>query len=90
MTKKCYKIYLLVYLIFVCLKFVAISLLHLRSNGIKNGCIFKIHFNFDSIQLLFPLPFRYPNNCPNGHNSEWTQSRMDAIPNEDHREWALT
>ena len=24
---------------------------------------------------------------PNGHNPEWTQSRMDTIPNEHHPEW---
>ena len=23
---------------------------------------------------------RYPDNCPNGHHPEWTQSRMDTIP----------
>ena len=35
---------------------------------------------------------RYPDNCPNGHdperhNPEWTQSRMDAIPNGHNPEW---
>ena len=27
------------------------------------------------------VPLGYPDHCPNGHNPEWTPSRMDTIPN---------
>ena len=30
---------------------------------------------------------RYPDNCPNGDNPEWTPSRMDTIPNGHNPEW---
>ena len=37
--------------------------------------------------IMFPYLKRYPDNCRNGHDPEWTQFRMDTIPNERNLKW---
>ena len=32
----------------------------------------------------------YPDNCPNGHDPKWTQSRMNTVPNGHNPEWTTS
>ena len=64
------------------------SLAFMREQSKYNfRCATHFFGEISRIGIKSALNSRYPDNCPNGHNPESTQSRMDTITNGHHLEW---